>query len=121
MHLQEGIFAPFVVFLFIAIVTKLILDYRLRARMLEKGAAEENLKLLLPPNSIHSTLSSLKWGMVLVGLGLGIIVGQEYDWKRGDGEFTVAFMLIFGGLAMALFYAIATFMNKKSKDDNPIK
>jgi hypothetical protein len=121
MHLQEGIFAPFVVFLFIAIITKLILDYRLRNRIIEKGAAEENLKLLLPPNSSHTNLSSLKWGMVLVGLGLGIIVGQEYDWRRGDGEFTVAFMLIFGGFALALFYGIASFMTRKARENNPIK
>lgn len=105
---------------FFAIVTiiKVISDNRTRQKLIEKRLLEENIKYLYPDRLEHYVSSSLKWGMVLVGIGLAIFIGQMVPQRISD-VITAAGIFIFAGLGLILYYVIATLMVKKSeKEDN---
>jgi uncharacterized membrane protein YgdD (TMEM256/DUF423 family) len=51
--------------------------------------------------------SSLKWGMVLIAIGLAVFVGQIAP-KELVEEVTIGAMFVFGGIALVIYYAIAS-------------
>ncbi|MBI5471421.1 MAG: hypothetical protein HY961_03660 [Ignavibacteriae bacterium] len=80
-----------------------------RMTMIDRGLKAEDIKSLYERHTFQvSPLSSLKWGMVLVCIGLAILVGmwmhQVLLFEEG-----IFFGLIaaFGGLGLVLFYFIA--------------
>lgn len=97
--LQMGI-----VFFSIGFVVKLILDYSMRKRLIERGLVDKNVKYLFSYGSPAS--SSLKWGMVLIGVGAAIIIGRIAPYRWSD-EITVSGIFILAGLALVIYYVIA--------------
>lgn len=93
-----------IVFFTICFVIKTILDYSMRKRLIDKGLVDKNLKYLFKFGSPSS--SSLKWGMVLVGIGAAVIIGRlaPYRWSE---EATISGMFILAGLALIIYYFIA--------------
>ena len=51
------VFIPIAMFAGIAIVTKIITDYKLRAKIIEKGNINENIKFLLNRNNPFDSLT----------------------------------------------------------------
>jgi len=91
--------------------------HRERITMIEKGVKPTDFKgmsfrEMFRPNP----LSSLKWGMLAMFVGLGIMVATylERNLYWNDSVYPAS-MLIFGGLALIVFYSIAS---KKMKDDS---
>jgi hypothetical protein len=117
MFFREDIVIPIVVFGVTALIVKMSLDYRLRKQMLEKGVSAGEVKGSQFNLWAHTPLSSLKWGMILVAVGLGIVLGQRLDFGRDSDGMMVAFMLMFGGAALAIYYFIASRVVKKMKDE----
>jgi hypothetical protein len=104
----------------VAYIVKISLDHKIRRDLIEKGQVNESAKYLYQSiNGNHST-SSLKWGMILLAIGLAVLIGRlaVRDYR---GEITIALMLIFPGLALVIFYFIAGHVHKKSKEDEPIQ
>jgi 4-amino-4-deoxy-L-arabinose transferase-like glycosyltransferase len=66
-----------------------------------------------------SVLSNLKWGLLLVFAGIGLLVGQQLEYYFGFHEESAVFgsILITGGLALIIFYLIATKKLKEKKDE----
>jgi len=95
-------------------VTKTWLDYNVRKRLIEKGAVDENIKHLYQNVESPGVLTSLKWGMILIAVGLGLLVGINVSIDYSD-EITFAFMFIFAGVALLLYYFLADRIIKKSK------
>lgn len=68
-------------------------------------------------DSIVKHSSPLRWGMLLLGVGLGLLVGfymvyyYEPNWNAGQVIYTAS-ICIFGGLALVLSYVIE---NKNGK------
>ena len=43
---------------------------------IDKGMVDDNIKYLYRENGETRALGTLKWAMVLIGIGLAVIVGQ---------------------------------------------
>jgi uncharacterized membrane protein YraQ (UPF0718 family) len=82
-------------------------------KLIDKNMVDENIKHLFTEGSQSQFLSSLKWGMVLIGVGLAALIGElvPYDVSR---ETTFGAMLVLAGLGLLLYYFI---INKKFKRD----
>ena len=104
---------PIVLFIAFGYVIKVMSDNSVKKRLIEKGLVDENLKYLFAEKKANNTPSSLKWGMVLTAVGLAIFLGTT--WVRGSEEIIVALMFIFGGIALVIYYFIASHANKKQE------
>lgn len=89
--------------------------HRERMGMIEKGVSAADLRGTLSqfrPNA----LSNLKWGLLAFFTGLGVLfahyLDEVMDW--GDASYP-SMILIFGGVSLIAFYAIAAQKEKKEK------
>lgn len=96
------------------LIIKAILDNRTKHKLIEKGLVDEKVKYLFAEKLDSQFLSSLKWGMVLIGLGLAVLVGELVQTERSE-EITVGAMFVFSGLALLIHYGIANRVSKKAK------
>lgn len=83
--------------------------HRERTSMIEKGLRAEDIKALYTRGSQQfSPLSSLKWGLVLIGIGVGVVVAiYLHDvYEYGDGVYP-GMIALFGGVGLLLFYLLA--------------
>jgi hypothetical protein len=83
--------------------------HRERMTMIEKGMKAEDMKSLYERSVREWTpLTSLKWGIIFVAVGLAILLGlflhaQYYV----EGGIYPALIALFGGIGLVLFYVIA--------------
>ncbi|GAB4372964.1 MAG: hypothetical protein Kow0042_16580 [Calditrichia bacterium] len=104
--MASEIIIPIGLFMIVAYVIKVLSDNRLRHRLVEKGIIDENIKYLYADHMQVQHLSSLKWGLVLVGLGLAFLIGQIVVPEISD-EVTVGAMFLFAGLGFLVYYFLA--------------
>ena len=107
---MEEIIVPAIVFGTIPLIIFLVHRHRERKALIEKGLSAE---LLVAPSK-DRTLDSLKYGILLVGLAIGILVGNILvEYTRMSEEVSYFSMIfLFGGLALLTFYSLA----KKHKE-----
>lgn len=107
-----GVVAIISVFGVIPLVVFLVHRHRERQALIAKGMDIS----LLHGEKKCSTLESLKYGVLAIGLAIGILVGNILDAYTGLNEEVSYFSMIFlfGGLALLVFYAIA----KKQEKEN---
>ena len=109
-----AIFVTGFIFLSLSFVIKVISDNRIRRRLIESGKIDEQVQFLYmhPQNQTSSPLSSFKWGLVLVALGLALFVGQFLPYEM-EGEGTIGTMFLFSGIAFLIYY----FVSKKEQTE----
>lgn len=92
-----------------AIGAAIFTRHRERMALIEKGAGADVVRSLYQKQTYGGEpLGSLKWGMILLGVGLGALVGvwlNEY-YLMEDGVIP-GMIILFAGLALVLFYFIA--------------
>ncbi|SYZ72657.1 conserved membrane hypothetical protein [Candidatus Zixiibacteriota bacterium] len=115
-HFWE-IFPVIAVFGAAVLVVKYSLDFKTRQKLIDKGLVDEKVKYLFFQNSGMTNGSSLKWGMVLVAIGLGALTGM-FRPDEYDSTLAISMMLILGGIALILYYAISSRTSKKDRDSN---
>ena len=59
---------------FIITMTKMILDFRLKTRMIEKGLSENSIMQFLSAPKTTRRHQAMKWFSLLSGLGLGLLL-----------------------------------------------
>ena len=107
-----------VIFIGVAAIVKIAVDAKTRNRLIEKGVADEEITKLYGATSSLQNLSSLKWGMVLVGIGLAVLISRFFPRYVSD-EVAWGLMFLFAGLGFLIYYPIAARMAKKHKDQMP--
>jgi hypothetical protein len=108
-------FLPLIVmFLAIPYIVKLSLDHKLRQKLIDKGALDENTKYLFAENLGRRDRSSLKWGLVTIGIGLAFLIGI-YAPEEYNSELTIALIFTFAGVGLILFHLIDGRRDKNSQ------
>ncbi len=97
---------PIVFFITFAAIIKILSDNRVRKMLIEKGRIDENLKYLYQNHAGENPLSSVKWGLVLIGLGLAFLLRLLFPEHMSD-EALVGMMFLFSGIGFLSYYAIA--------------
>jgi uncharacterized membrane protein len=101
-----------------AYVVKILAEARTRNRLIEKGLVDEKVKFLFTGNQELQTLSSLKWGMVLVGIGAAALLSQLFPYYF-EVEAAIGLAFILAGVAFLVYYPLASSRLKKlEKKDN---
>ncbi len=108
---MQDILAIFIVFGSVGLLIWKFLDTRHRERMtmIEKGVNPTDFKGVSVREMFRmNPLSSLKWGLLAMFVGAGLMVATYLErtlyWH--DSVYPAS-MLIFGGLALIIFYQIA--------------
>ena len=110
---------PITIFAVIAYIVKVISDNRVRSRLIDKGALDENVKHLYWGKRPSSHQTSLKWGLILIGVGLGLFIGQLFP-HRINEEMSAGLMFAFAGVGLMIFYFVAKKSISQNKEDNTI-
>ena len=108
---------PIVVLAGFAFIIKIILDYATRGKLINKGMVDESIKYLYLGKPEGQVASSLKWGMVAIGVGAAIFVGQMVRPSLQE-EVTIGCMFLFGGIGLVIYYAITRKTLERSRKEN---
>jgi hypothetical protein len=113
-----GILVPITLFVGVTVVLWKYFEGRHKERivMIEKGVNPAEFKSINPVRLLQGNVfSNLKWGLLLVFTGIGMLIGYQLHNVFGLDEGPAIFgsILISGGLALIIFYFIAA---KKLKD-----
>ncbi len=90
--------------------------HRERMGMIEKGMKAEDIKAMFGRSFEEPhPLTSLKWGIVLVAVGLAVMLGLflHSAYNNIEGGIFPGLVAVFGGAGLILFYFIA---NRKVQD-----
>jgi hypothetical protein len=99
----------------VAFVGKAILDNLDKIQWLLKGRADEELQYPPKKQTTSSLISNLKWGFILVGLGLALLL-KEYIILDLSEAGTFGLMFLCAGFAFIIYYTIAR--QTKDKKEN---
>lgn len=88
---------------------KIVLDHRLKGRMIEKGASESVVAQLLQTDQKTNKFSALKWAVVLGSIGIGLLLVQQFP------PFGIHSLAILSFCVSAAFLAYY-FLLKRSND-----
>ena len=93
---------PVSMFAMIFGIVYIVMRRKERRQLIEKGT---DISLLEPRRKNYS---SLKWGMLFVGIGVGILLGKIFAAYTCLGEEASFFSMIclFGGLALVIYHFI---------------
>ncbi len=112
----------FVIFPVFAYMLKLLLNYFTRKKMIEKGLVGEEAAKMFKFDSETFLPSSLKWGLVLTFVGVVIVVLQVLP-TYVSSEIYFGVMLMAAGVAMLIYYGLASIKAKEmeEKEKNKIE
>ena len=102
---MEAFLIVSVIFLSMAWVVKIVADAITRRKLIEKGVADERVKMVFGSSEM-SALANLKWGMVLVAVGLAFFLSQYLPYYL-EHEGAIGLILIFAGIAFLIYFPIA--------------
>jgi len=99
---------PMSLFAMIFGIVYIIVRRKERLTMIEKGADPSLFERGKSP-------ASLKWGMLFVGIGVGILLGKIFAAYSCLGEEASMFSMIclFGGLSLVIYHFVERSMEKK--------
>jgi len=102
-----------IIFWGILAIVRHVSDNKLRHKLIDKGLTEKNLQNLFQKQETPSNkpFSALKWGMVLVAVGLAFLVGYFVPESEHE-EITIACLFLFSGVALMVYYSLASKMEK---------
>jgi hypothetical protein len=88
-------------------LVKTISDNRIRRRLIDSGNVGEDARYLFTQDKqLPETISSIKWGFVLVGVGFAVIIGQFFPSYTSD-EITAGLIFLMAGAGFLLYYHVS--------------
>ena len=83
----------------------MIADARIRRRLIDAGVAPELARAIAgTPQEDPALYSTLKWGIVLGAVGLGLILVQFLPYRSGE-PIVLGVILVFGAAGLLAYYA----------------
>ena len=100
------ILIPIVLFICIAYAIKVVVDARVRGRMIGAGGSEELVNSIMRDEEQRRRHSSLRWGIVLLSVAVGFGLIQWFGWQEVTPGM-VAVLAGATGLGNLVFFAVA--------------
>lgn len=97
---------PIVLFLCITYCVKVVVEARLRSRMLKEGGSAELMRSMVHDEQQQRRQSSLRSGLILTAVAIGFGTIQAFGWDEINAG-VVAVLAAATGLGNLVFYAIA--------------
>ncbi len=113
--MYSEILIPAIIFGAIVAIVKIVAETKTRHKLIEKGMVDDKVKHLFMRTAELQRLSSLKWGMVLVAIGLSLLISYIWPDLFDDGG-TIGLMFLFAGVAFLIYYGIAHKELNSSRD-----
>lgn len=88
-------------------LAKILSDNRTKTKLIEARPSEEMVRALFGMREDRGIFSALKWGLVVVGVGLGLVVVQVFPADFSD-PIAYGFLFLFGGSGLLAYYLIAS-------------
>ena len=101
-----GDMIPISLFICIAYSIKVVVDAMVRRRMVNAGGSEDLVNSILRDEEQRRRHSSLRWGIVLLSVGLGFGLIQWFGWQEVTPGL-VAVLAGATGLGNLAFFAIS--------------
>ncbi len=111
--LSQDFFEMLVVFSAIVLIIKTIADYKLKTNLIRQGLVDEKIKHLFAKSQAANSLTSLKWGLVLIGIGAALFMRQ---WVDLTDETIFGLMFLFAGLSFIIYHLLAKSEENKIKE-----
>ena len=105
-------------FAFVMGMTKVLSDNWTKRKLIEARVSDDVIRTLFRKESDPEIFAALKWGIVLVSLGLGLIVSQ-YLPARFDEPLAWGVVLVFGGAGLLVYYAVARALVRRDAGEAP--
>jgi hypothetical protein len=93
-------------FAFVLCMTKVLSDNWTKRKLVEARVSDDVVRTLFRKESDPEMFAALKWGIVLVSLGLGLIVTQHLHTSFQE-PLAWGVVLVFGGAGLLAYYAVA--------------
>jgi hypothetical protein len=113
---MEPILVVFIIFGSVGLILWKYIDTRHKERMgmIDKGMSTAELRGNPVPFFRPNALTNLKWGLLALFVGVGILTASYIEEQYGYEESVYpALMLIFGGVALIAFYTVAARKEKR--------
>lgn len=107
-------------FAFVLCLTKVLSDNWTKRKLIEARVSDDAIRSLFRKESDPEMFAALKWGMVLVALGLGLMVSQ-YLPGRFDQPLAWGVVLVFGGAGLLAYYAVARALVRRDAREAPAR
>jgi hypothetical protein len=104
--MEYGMLIPISLFVCITYAIKVVVDARVRLRMVNAGGSEELVNSVLRDDELRRRHSSLRWGIVLVALAIGFGLIQWFGWQDVTPGL-IAVLAAVTGLGNLAFFAIS--------------
>jgi phosphatidylglycerophosphate synthase len=104
-----------VIFWGILAIVREVAQNRLRHRILEKGLTGVNVQNLFQRETAFGSQGSLKWGILLLGVGLVLLVSQLIPLEFSD-ETTFGVMFITAGICLLVYYFVVPKIGEKPEE-----
>jgi len=111
--LSSDFFEMLVVFSAIVLIVKTIADYKLKNNLIKQGLVDEKIKHLFAKSQTPTSLTSVKWGLVLMGIGVALFMRE---WVDFNDETIFGLMFLFAGTAFLVYYGLSLSEEKKDKE-----
>lgn len=102
-----------VVFTAIVLVIKTIADYKTKSHLIRQGLVDEKVKHLFAGHKPYDSLTSLKWGLVLIGIGIALFIETVIEISD---EGVVGLMFLFAGVSFITYHLLAKKENEKENN-----
>jgi preprotein translocase subunit YajC len=115
--MEPGFLVPIAFFAMVFGIVYLAIRKKERTLMIQKGADASLFQ------NKRSEISNLNWGLLFLGIGVGILLGRVFAAYTCLGEEASYFSLIclFGGISLVVYHFLARRLEKQERQDLPPK
>jgi hypothetical protein len=108
--MEAGILVPIAFFTMVFGIVYIVVRKRERMLLIQRGADASAFE------SKRNETATLKWGLLFLGIGIGILLGRVFAAYTCLGEEASYFSMIclFGGLSLVIYHFLARKMGKQN-------
>jgi hypothetical protein len=107
---------PLGFFALVVLIVKIISDNKLRHKLISQNMVDDRVKYLFLKPTAEITLSSIKWGMILIGIGLAMFIRSLFPYYVSE-EMTLGLIFLFSGLALIISFGLEKAHAQKNKPE----